>query len=69
VIRALALLRGNSASLAQCELGKDHRRNRWRKKPAPSPLQKALKQESSTFSWQELSLTPPANSIAERREP
>ena len=43
--RALALVRGSRASLAQCERGKDQRRNRSRKKPAPSPLQRALKQE------------------------
>ena len=42
---AVALVRGTRASLAQCELGKDQRRNRSRKKPAPSPLQRALKQE------------------------
>ena len=42
--RALALVRG-MASLLQCELEKDQRRNRSRKKPAPSPLQRALKQE------------------------
>jgi hypothetical protein len=35
VIRALALLRGKSASLCPCELGKDQRWNRSRKKPAP----------------------------------
>ena len=43
--RALALVRDRRASLAQCELGKDQRRNCSRKKPAPSPLQRALKQE------------------------
>ena len=67
--RALALVPGIWASLAQCAPGKDHRRNRSRKKPAPSPLQRALKQELSTFSSQQLSLTPPGNSTAERREP
>jgi hypothetical protein len=43
-IGALALVRG-MASLCQCELGKDQRRNGSRKKPAPSPLQRALKPE------------------------
>ena len=43
-IGAVALVRG-MASLCHCELGKDQRRNCSRKKPAPSPLQRALKQE------------------------
>ena len=42
--RALALVRG-MAPLSQLELGEDQRRNGSRKKPAPSPLQRALKQE------------------------
>ena len=41
----LALLRGTGAApLVQRELGKDRRRNRSRKKPAPSALQRTLKQ-------------------------
>jgi hypothetical protein len=44
VIGALALVRG-MASLCQRELAQDQRRNRSRKKPAPLPLQRALKQE------------------------
>ena len=63
----MALVR-SMAPVCQRELEKDQRRNGSRKNPAPSPLQRALKQEQSTFSWQELSLTPPGNSIAERRE-
>jgi hypothetical protein len=43
-IGALALVRG-MASLRQRELGKDQRRNGSRKKPAPAPLQRALKPE------------------------
>ena len=43
--RALALVRGRWASLAQWKLEKDQRRNGSRKKPAPSPLQRALKQK------------------------
>jgi hypothetical protein len=42
--RALALVRG-MASLFQRKLGKDQRRLGSRKKPAPLPLQRALKQE------------------------
>ena len=64
----MALVR-SMAPVCQGELAKDQRRNGSRKNPVPSPLQRALKQEQSTFSWQELSLTSPRNSIAERREP